>query len=77
MWRSGSSLLYALLNKHPQFKLMYQAELAVLVPGKKRQGGFERITFANGLPHIHFYQIDTSWPGFNMALREAKKPSSS
>jgi hypothetical protein len=32
MWRSGSSLLYALLNKHPQVKLMYEADLALLRP---------------------------------------------
>jgi hypothetical protein len=32
LWRSGSSLLYALLNKHPQVKLMYEADLALLRP---------------------------------------------
>lgn len=32
MWRSGSSLLYALLNQHPQIALMYEAELPVLWP---------------------------------------------
>jgi hypothetical protein len=32
MWRSGSSLLHALLNKHPQVKLMYEADLALLRP---------------------------------------------
>jgi hypothetical protein len=30
MWRSGSSLLYALLNKHPQVGLMYEADLLLL-----------------------------------------------
>jgi Sulfotransferase family len=30
MWRSGSSLLYALLNKHPQVGLMYEADLILL-----------------------------------------------
>jgi hypothetical protein len=30
MWRSGSSLLYALLNKHPQVALMYEADLLLL-----------------------------------------------
>ncbi len=30
MWRSGSSLLYALLNKHPEVGLMYEADLALL-----------------------------------------------
>ncbi|MGA7382793.1 MAG: sulfotransferase [Terriglobales bacterium] len=32
MWRSGSSLLYALLNKHPQVGLMFEADLALLRP---------------------------------------------
>ncbi len=32
MWRSGSSLLYALLNKHPQVALMYEADLMLLRP---------------------------------------------
>jgi hypothetical protein len=30
MWRSGSSLLYALLNKHPQVALTYEADLWLL-----------------------------------------------
>jgi hypothetical protein len=32
MWRSGTSLTYALLNKHPQIKLMYESDLALLWP---------------------------------------------
>ena len=32
MWRSGSSLLYALLNKHPRVALMYEADLLLLKP---------------------------------------------
>lgn len=32
MWRSGSSLLYALLNKHPQVALMFEADLVLLQP---------------------------------------------
>jgi hypothetical protein len=32
MWRAGSSLLYALLNKHPQVALMYEADLPLLTP---------------------------------------------
>jgi hypothetical protein len=32
MMRSGSSLLYALLNQHPQVALTFEAELAVLSP---------------------------------------------
>lgn len=32
MWRSGTSLLYALLNQHPRIALMYEAELPLLQP---------------------------------------------
>lgn len=32
VWRSGSSLLYALLNQHPQIALMYEEDLLVLKP---------------------------------------------
>jgi hypothetical protein len=32
VWRSGTSLLYALLNKHPQIALMYEGDLALLRP---------------------------------------------
>src|SRR5579883_3339234 len=30
MWRSGSSLPYALLNTHPQVSLMFEADLVLL-----------------------------------------------
>jgi hypothetical protein len=30
MWRSGTSLLYALLNQHPEIGLMYESDLPVL-----------------------------------------------
>lgn len=32
LWRSGTSLLYALLNKHPQIALMYEGDLFLLRP---------------------------------------------
>jgi len=32
MWRSGTSLLYALLNKHPKIALLYEGDLHVLRP---------------------------------------------
>jgi hypothetical protein len=32
MWRSGTSLLYALLNQHPQIALMYEGDLLLLRP---------------------------------------------
>jgi hypothetical protein len=32
MWRSGTSLLYALLNQHPQIGLMYESDFPPLAP---------------------------------------------
>lgn len=32
MWRSGTSLLYALLNQHPEIGLMYESDLPLLAP---------------------------------------------
>jgi hypothetical protein len=32
VWRAGSSLLYALLNQHPEIALLYEADLPVLQP---------------------------------------------
>src|SRR5581483_12326229 len=32
MWRSGTSLLYALLNQHPQIGLMYESDMLTLSP---------------------------------------------
>ncbi len=32
MWRSGTSLLYTLLNQHPEIALMYEADLPLLRP---------------------------------------------
>ncbi len=38
MWRSGTSLLYSLLNQHPQIGLMYEADLFLLRPLFARRG---------------------------------------
>lgn len=32
VWRSGTTLLYALLNQHPDIRLMYESDLPVLWP---------------------------------------------
>lgn len=32
MWRSGTSLLYALLNQHPDIGLMYESDMLTLTP---------------------------------------------
>jgi hypothetical protein len=51
VWRSGTSLLQALLNQHPQIGLAYEAELPLLKPlfwfGKARPGWAERWEFWN------------------------------
>jgi len=57
MWRSGTSLLFALLNKHPQIALMYEGDLSLLrplfwfKPGKRKW--FERWQFWNQAPQRH------------------------
>jgi len=62
LWRSGTSLLYTLLNQHPQIALMYEGELARLrplfwIPGGKSDwparwdfwnGALERHQIASG-----------------------------
>ena len=51
MWRSGTSLFYALLNQHPQIKLMYEDELPLLWPlflgGSPKRDWPERWEFWN------------------------------
>jgi Sulfotransferase family len=56
MWRSGSSLLYALLNKHPRVALMYEADLALLRPVFWKPGAGDwpqRWEFWNGAVRRH------------------------
>jgi hypothetical protein len=57
MWRSGTSLFYALLNQHPQIKLMYEDELPLLWPlflGDRAKPDWpERWEFWNQAPSRH------------------------
>jgi len=57
MWRSGTSLLYALLNQHPQIALMYEGDLPLLRPlflgGKAKSDWLERWEFWNGALSRH------------------------
>jgi Sulfotransferase family len=61
MWRSGTSLLYALLNQHPQIALMYEGDLPLLWrlfrKGKAKRDWLERWEFWNGALSRH--EIDT------------------
>ncbi|HEY4903821.1 MAG TPA: sulfotransferase [Candidatus Sulfotelmatobacter sp.] len=51
MWRSGTSLFYALINQHPQISLLYEDELPLLWPlfigGKTKADWAERWEFWN------------------------------
>ena len=52
MWRSGTSLLYALLNQHPQIGLMYESDIALLAPvfllGRKSPAWLNKVDSWNG-----------------------------
>lgn len=59
MWRSGSSLLYALMNKHPRVGLMYEADLALLRPVFWKPGAGDwpqRWEFWNGTVRRHGFE---------------------
>ena len=57
MWRSGTSLLYALLNLHPQIALMYEGDLPLLSAlfrsGQSKSDWVERWEFWNGALSRH------------------------
>lgn len=57
IWRSGTSLLYALLNQNPQIALLYEGDLPLLWPlfknGKPKLDWMERWDFWNGAPRRH------------------------
>ena len=60
IWRSGTSLLYTLLNQHPQIALMYEGELPLmqhLFPGgRARPDWLSRWDFLNNAPQRHNIQ---------------------
>jgi hypothetical protein len=63
MWRSGTSLLYTLLNQHPQIALLYEGDLPLLRPlftskGSKKDWR-ERWEFWNSALSRHRIQTST------------------
>jgi hypothetical protein len=57
IWRSGTSLLYALLNQNPQISLLYEGDLPLLRwlfrNGHAKSDWLERWDFWNGAPRRH------------------------
>jgi hypothetical protein len=81
MWRSGTSLLYALLNQHPQIALMYEGDLPLLWPlfmgGKAKSDWLDRWEFWNGALSRHQIQrgrlrseVSTQSAAVELAYRE-------
>ena len=78
MFRSGTSLLYALLNQHPQIALMYEGDLAHLpslfwFPTNTRQWA-EKWNFWNGAVTRHkidLSRIPSAISDLKSAVREA------
>ena len=77
-WRSGTSLLYALLNKHPQISLMYEADLFLLRPSFWMPGAaskrLARWDLWNGALRRHSLdsgQIPTTGSRFPVAMKDA------
>ncbi len=62
MWRSGTSLLYTLLNQHPQIALMYEGDLPLLRPLFSRKGSkkdwLARWEFWNSVLSRHHIRTD-------------------
>jgi hypothetical protein len=73
MWRSGTSLFYALLNQHPEIKLMYEDELPLLWPlflGGAKRDWPERWEFWNQALSRHKLSPD-NLPREVSGMREA------
>jgi len=70
LWRSGTSLLYALLNQHPQVALLYEGELPVLsglfLGGRAKSDWLERWEFWNQAPSRHGLQVKSIPPGLDL-----------
>jgi hypothetical protein len=76
MWRSGTSLLYALLNQHSHLALMYEGDLPLLRPlfrnGKAKSDWLERWEFWNGALSRHEVNLPSA-PDAAHSLPEAMR----
>ena len=70
MWRSGTSLIHALINRHPQVALMYEAEPLELWPQGpgllRRQDWPQRLEFFNqtfSRHHLEMPAVASTLPG--------------
>lgn len=74
MWRSGTSLLYSLLNQHSEVALMYEGELAVLEPyfwkRRKKQNWLAKWELWNKALSRHRLDVECI-PGGKYDLRSA------
>jgi Sulfotransferase family len=74
IWRSGTSLLYTLLNQNPQISLLYEGDLPLLRPlfrnGKAKSDWIERWDFWNGAPQRHNIDV-TALPANVTDIRTA------
>jgi hypothetical protein len=80
MWRSGTSLLYALLNQHNDIGLMYEDDLPLLWPmfigGRAKRDWSARWNFWNSAPERHkidLGRIPEPRPSLKAALEFAYK----
>jgi hypothetical protein len=66
IWRSGTSLLYTLMNQHPDIALLYEADLPMLRPlffvGRKKADWLARWDFWNDSLKRHRIDVDNIEP---------------
>ncbi len=70
IWRSGTSLLYTLLNQHPQIALLYEGEIPVMRPlfsgGRAKSDWLERWEFWNQALTRHRIDCSVIPPGLSL-----------
>src|ERR1700734_3131950 len=79
IWRSGTSLLYTLLNQHPQIALTYESDLFLLrslFRGGSKPDWLERWEFWNNAltrHHIEIGKLPSRIPSYSTAATEVWK----